>query len=360
MCFPNDGGMVFDEVHYVKATEAHLQGIGANAEHTPLIKVFMAFMFRIFGDYWFTWRFPIVISCILAMLAFYYIAEHFLGERYALLATAFLSLDTVFFIHGTIYLLDMPAIMFGLGSIALWLKDKHKLSAVSMALAFLSKEIAVLFCFVLLGYILYGNRNKLRKSNKVTRQLKGFIFVPLTFLLITGIIVLGGLWIYERTYAISSNVTVTNTVHNVVIKDQNNVTITTSIWTDISTVTSYITNPVQHLQFMLIYHGELMTNINSTYRSFEKPWNWILPLDLNGILDHPVYFAVKVQAGEKVFYPVNYQAQATLPIWYSVWLIIPTVIYQYFKGEEQKNINFLVTFYCFPLWKLGSYRITEA
>jgi len=336
MCFPNDGGMVFDEVHYVKATEAHLQGIGANAEHSPLVKVFMSFMFRIFGDYWFTWRFPIVISCILTMLAFYYVAEYFLGERYALLATAFLSLDTVFFIHGTIYLLDMPAIMFGIGSIALWLKGKHKWSAVTMALALLCKEIALFFLFALVVYVLYENRDKLRRTHEKKRQLKRFFSIPLTFVLLTGAITLSGLWIYDAAYTIPSNVTVSNTIHNNVVLNESQVPITTEVWTEINTYTSYITNPIEHIQLMLTYHGTLMTNLNSSIYGFEKPWNWIFPAGLNEILVHPTYFAVKVQAGDKIFYPINYQAQATLPIWYSVWMVLPMAIYQLLRREDKK------------------------
>lgn len=38
MTFPNDGGMIFDEVHYIKASRALLEGLSANGEHPPLIK----------------------------------------------------------------------------------------------------------------------------------------------------------------------------------------------------------------------------------------------------------------------------------------------------------------------------------
>ena len=49
MSFPSDGGMVFDEVHYIKATRAHFEGIGANPEHTPLVKVLMTIPIAIFN-----------------------------------------------------------------------------------------------------------------------------------------------------------------------------------------------------------------------------------------------------------------------------------------------------------------------
>jgi len=340
MCFPNDGGMVFDEVHYVKATEAHVLGIGANAEHMPLVKVFMSWMFRIFGDYWFTWRFPIVISCIIAMLAFYYIAEHFLGDRYALLATAFLSLDTVFFIHGTIYLLDMPAIMFGLGSIALYLKSKPKWSAVAMGLAILCKEITILFAVPLLIYMVYNNWSKLRsgkhESNKM--KLSTFLWIPLSFILITGSIVLGSLWIYDASYKVGTGVQESILIHNIV--DQNGTPITTTTETKTSTV--YLNNPIENLKWMLTYHGGMMANLNMTYVSYEKPWNWILPLDLDGVFDRPVYYAVKVTAGEKVFYPVDYQAQATLPIWYFTLPALGLAVYDIATKKRRKLGVFLL------------------
>lgn len=326
MPFPSDGGMIFDEVHYIKATRAHFDGIGANAEHTPLVKVFMMLPFTIFGDYWFSWRFPIVISCMIAYTAFYYIAKHFLDEKYALLATAFLCFDIMFFIHGTIFLLDMPAIMFGLIAIALFLYGYYKTSALSMALSILCKEITVLFLGIIGIYWLGKNIHKMKLET---------LKVPLVYLSIVTLVGFSFIAVYDNVYKISSETIVNKNVHNTVVNDGLGNPITTYINTSTNTYSKYVNNPIEHLQLYLTYHTDWMTNLNSSYRAFQKPWNWIAPFDINGVFDHPVYFQVAV-TGSETYYPISYRAQGSIPIWYSIWLVVPASVYMLAKKKETK------------------------
>ena len=333
MCFPSDGGMIFDEVHYIKATRAHLEGIGANAEHTPLVKVGMSVVFSVLGDYWFAWRMPIVMCCMMAYVSFYYIAKHFLEEKYALIATTFLCLDTMFFIHGTIFLLDMPAIMFGLGAFALFLKKQYKISAVSMALAILCKEIALLFLGVIAIYWIGQNIRGIS-----FKKLK----VPLTYLLIVALIGFSFMTVYDNVYKISSKTVVSTNVKHTIVNDEFGNAITTNIVTEISTYSKYINNPLDHLKMYMTYHTEWMVDLNNTYRAYNKPWNWIAPFDIEGIFDHPIYFQVSVTAGAKQYNSMSYRGQGTLPIWYSVWLVVPMAIYSLVKGKEKKLSLFLL------------------
>ena len=339
MPFPQDGGMVFDEVHYIKATRAHLEGIGANPEHTPLVKVLMTIPFTILGDYWFAWRFPIIISCMIAYIAFYYIARHFLDEKYALIATAFLCFDVMFFIHGTIFLLDMPAIMFGLVSIALFLRNHYKLSAVSMALAILCKEIALFFLLALTIYWFGTNMKKISfKSLKI----------PLTYLTIVALVGFSFMAVYDNVYKISTGSNISILVNNTVVNDQSGNPITTMITTVTETFQRYINNPISHLQHFLTYHGDYMKDLNITSGAFQKPWNWIAPLDLNGILDHPVYFQVRVTSGEKVYESISWRGQGTLPIWYSFWLVVPMALYTLInKKAKEKNLSLFLLAWIF-------------
>jgi len=334
MPFPSDGGMVFDEVHYIKATRAHLDGVGANAEHTPLVKVLMTIPFTIFGDYWFSWRFPIVISCMVAYIAFYYIAKHFLDEKYALLATVFLCFDILFFIHGTIYLLDMPAIMFGLGGIALFLYGNYKTSALSIALAILCKEIAVLFLGIIGIYWLGKNLKGIKLKS---------LEIPLSYFLILLFVGFSFMTVYENVYKIGSGVVVSEYVHNTVVTDDIGNTLTTVISTTTETFTKNINNPIDHMKLFLTYHGEFMKDLNSTYHAFNKPWNWIAPFDINGIFDHPVYFQVSVSVGEKTFNSINWRGQGTLPIWYAFWLVLPMSVFLLVKKKEVETSLFILS-----------------
>jgi 4-amino-4-deoxy-L-arabinose transferase-like glycosyltransferase len=334
MTQPTDG-MIFDEVHYIKATRAHLQGIGANAEHTPLVKVLMTIPFTIFGDYWFSWRFPIVISCMIAYIAFYYIAKHFLDEKYALLATAFLCFDIMFFIHGTIYLLDMPAIAFGLVAIVLYLYKNYKLSAVSMTLAILCKEIALFFLLLIFLHWLGTNYKKIPKNLKIMKT-------PLVYLSVVVLLGFSFIAVYDNVYKISSGTVVAEYIHNTVVTDEIGNTLTTVISTSTETFTKTINNPIDHMKLFLTYHGEYMKDLNSTYHSYNKPWNWIAPFDLNGIFEHPVYFQVSVTAGEKIFNSINWRGQGTLPIWYAFWLVVPMSVYMLGTKRETKTSLFIL------------------
>ena len=349
MPFPQDGGMVFDEVHYIKATRAHLEGIGANPEHTPLVKVGMSVVFSIFGDYWFSWRMPIIISCMIAYIAFYYIARHFLDEKYALIATAFLCFDIMFFIHGTIFLLDMPAIMFGLVAMALFLHKRYKLSAVSMALAILCKEIALFFLLALTIYWFGTNTKKISlKSLKI----------PLTYFAIVALIGFSFMAVYDNVYKISTGSNISILVNNTVVNDQSGNPITTVITTTTETFQRYINNPISHLQHFLTYHGDYMKDLNITAGAFQKPWNWIAPFDINGILDHPVYFQVRVTSGEKVYDSISWRAQGSIPIWYSFWLVVPMAAYMLIKKEtKEKNLSLFLLAWIFSTF--GGFVVIE-
>ena len=353
MPFPSDGGKIFDEIHYIEATRAHLQGIGANPEHTPLVKVLMTIPFAIFGDYWFAWRFPIIISCMVAYVAFYYIAKHFLDEKYALIATAFLCFDVMFFIHGTIFLLDMPAIMFGLVAMTLFLHKRYKLSAVSMALAILCKEIA-LFFLLAIGIYWFGTNMK-----KISRKK---LKIPFTYLVIVVLVSFSFMLVYDNVYKISTGSNISILVNHTVVNDQDGNPITTMVTTTSETFQRYINNPISHLQHFLTYHGDYMKDLNITAGAFQKPWNWIAPLDINGILDHPVYFQVRVSTttGEnvKTYDSISWRGQGTLPIWYAFWLVVPMAIYTIVnKKTEEKNTSLFLLGWIFSTF--GGFVVLE-
>ncbi len=135
---PSDG-FVFDEAHYVPAAAKTLLMQPANAEHTPLAKIVVGLSIAAFGNYWLAWRLPVVVASVASLYVFYLIATRFFSKNYALLATAFLSFDVMYFVNGSIFILDFPAIFFGLLGIELYFAKRYKWSAASFGVSFLMK-----------------------------------------------------------------------------------------------------------------------------------------------------------------------------------------------------------------------------
>lgn len=167
IAFPADGGMIFDEAHYVPASLLTLNGQPTNLEHPPLGKIIGAVGIALFGNNWFGWRFPQVVIQIVGLYLFYLVAKRLLGEPWALGATMLLGLDTLFFIHGGALLLDNPAFMLGFLTIELYFRQRYWWSAVSLGVVFFEREFAIFVFITIIAYHLAVNRGKLKQASKV-------------------------------------------------------------------------------------------------------------------------------------------------------------------------------------------------
>lgn len=263
IAFPSDGSMVFDEAHYIPASLQTLQGVAANAEHPPLPKIIGAIGIAILGNNWFGWRFPQVIMQVAALYLFYLIAKRLLGDPWALGATMLLGLDTVFFIHGGTLLIDMPMFLFGFLAIELYFRKRYGWSAVSMGLAFVSREMSIFLFLALAAYHLVANRSTIKPALKL----------GLRYALIALIVFGALLWMYDLKYLPPSATTVTNIAYNNVILGPNGTAITTITSVIQSTSKQVIWNPVQHVLFIYNYHGPQGLVVNETYR----------PMSMHGI-----------------------------------------------------------------------------
>ena len=150
---PSDSGMVFDEVHYIKATRAILEGIAANAEHPPLVKLIVGAFIKVFGDYWFSWRMPMILFSMFIPIILYRIVMDLTSDKKkAMFVAAFSCFDIILFIHGNIYMLEMPSLVLAMASAMYLIEKKYGKSAIMMGIACLCNEKAV---FALLGMGLY-------------------------------------------------------------------------------------------------------------------------------------------------------------------------------------------------------------
>lgn len=311
MSFPSDGGMVFDEAHYVPASLLTLAGQGVNLEHPPLGKIIGAAGIALFGNNWFAWRFPQVLISTVGLYFFYLVAKRFLGDPWALGATMLLAFDTIFFIHGGILLLDGPAFTLTFLTLELYFRKRYWWSAVSMGLAFFQREFVVLTFVTLIAFHVAVNRGALKQAAKFVAR------YTLIALLVLGIL----LWAYDGTVHPAQATTTINNISANVVLNGSGQPITTILRTIQSTSQDIMWNPVQNVIFMLKYHGPSGIVLNeATVHAYEHPVNWILPIDP---FDQVTYYRVdvKVTTGNvtKNYVPIWYRAQPNLPLWYGIW-----------------------------------------
>jgi hypothetical protein len=335
---PEDG-MVFDEVHYIKATRDIIQGIAANAEHPPLVKLIVGLFTSTLGDYWLSWRLPIVLfSMWIPYILYRIVMKLSNGDKRKALFTAFLSLfDIILFIHGNIYMLEMPALVLGLVSAMWMLESKYKSSAIAMGLACLCNEKAV---FILLGMGIY----QLWVSERKNRDMREIGKKVTTFLIICSVIGFGGLWVSDMIWKPQINTSSTISANVIVSVDGQGNPVTTT--TSLATITTgdTINDPFTHLLFMFGYYTGLSNNIPQIASTWRPAWSWIGPWGPNW-LNGPTYYSVSITTGDKTYTPIEYIGETPFSIW---WMTIPIFIVGILKTRT-KEIKFAMA------WIMGTY-----
>lgn len=304
MYYPSNGGFIFDEVHYVKASRILLTGMSANNEHPPLVKIIVMYSMRLFGDNWFAWRFPIIIFSLIGTYYFYKVAEIWMDKKYALISTLFLLSDVIFFIHGNIYMLEIPSIMFLLMFIYYYLRGKYNISSVFMAFSFLCNEKSLLILFGVSIYHFIINYNlPIKTRNKIISS----SIISLIIMSITGG---GGLFIIDSIWKPYSMVYIINGISSY----------------------EYINNPISHLLFMFGYFKGIQDKIIYVV-SDNPPLSWILPFTDNW-KNPPVYY--RIVTGDVT--TINYVGWSSYPIW---WMTLPILLLCliYFREPFYKFIS---------------------
>ena len=322
--FPSDGGKIFDETFYVPAANDILKFIPSNPEHPFLGKAWGSIGIAIFGNNPFGWRIPIVAFGLLTLYVFYHFAKIHLDERKALIATAFLSVDTMFFIHSSILMLEVPALFFAVLGFYLYFKDRYLLSAVSFGFAVLSKEWSVLF---LLGLLIYHVITRMPRTPSGFN--KSMLAKTGKFIGVLMVVVLLPLWIYSAVFQPPTSVEVQVKVTTFV--DDKGKPISNSTTT--STIPrGQINNPIDQLKYILTYQSSLVIKEDSHPQFWNNyAWGWIIPLDVKP----PVYFEntvkteIVTKAGDEIIkrettekHPISWKGIGNFPIWLSIWPIM--------------------------------------
>jgi predicted membrane-bound dolichyl-phosphate-mannose-protein mannosyltransferase len=129
-----------DEEYYVpEARSIIYEGESIHPEHPPLGKLFIALGIRVIGDNPWGWRIPAVIFGVASVAVFYFISRKLAGRSIALLASILFIFETLFFIHSSVAMLDVFSLTFMLAAFLLYLHGKYPLSGMSLALSGLCK-----------------------------------------------------------------------------------------------------------------------------------------------------------------------------------------------------------------------------
>lgn len=354
IAFP-EKSMVFDEAFYVPAARDILNGTASNPEHPFLGKGWIALGIFLFGDNWFGWRIMSVLFSTLSLIVFYLIANHFLSKRLAVYATALLGFEMIFFVHGSLALLEVPSIFFAFLGFWLYLKRgsqkiigipvSYWLAAVAMGISYLSKETAAFFVITLV-FLYISTMRYSQYRDLLPKIWKGLILV----LMLAGVYLIP-VTIYDQIYQPSSatEVFVTETV--VHLKDpQGDITSTTTI-TNTTTTKNIIKNGIEHLIFTVSYASGLQITNESDVDSGNYAWNWILPVPSYPPAPYYVENAEvrhTTKAGDQIIdvttetrHPIAWYGIGTFPIWWSIWIIAPFTIYKIIQ-RNGKEIDYLI------------------
>ena len=197
---------VLDEYHFTNFMRWFMVGIDHTPYQLPGLSFIIAPFVYLFGDNWFSWRFPIILFGMVFLYFYYKVIEHITNKKIALLTTIILSASPLIFIHSSLMLRDIPVMALGFFSLYLYFKNKYYFAAFIIGLSALIKETAIFFMIFIVLYsaIKFIKNNDITYRNFIayvllndkvkSRIKKSIIFVGIisgTFLI--------SLFIYENT-----------------------------------------------------------------------------------------------------------------------------------------------------------------
>jgi hypothetical protein len=113
--------------------------------HPPEVMAYLALVWRMFGYSIAATRSAMLALAILAVIFTFLLARDLAPDRApALIAALFLLLDPLFYMQGMMAQLDMPAMLFTVLALVLFLRDRHASAAVACTALVLAKETGVL------------------------------------------------------------------------------------------------------------------------------------------------------------------------------------------------------------------------
>ncbi len=178
----NPGDLVFDEIYYVGEGLAYLRGEQFTSSHPPLAKLLIAGSVLIFGDRPFSWRIPNACLGIALIAITYLLARRMFHSRLAAgLAAGIAACDGMFLVHSRIAMTDIVYLSFAALACLMLFRFVQ-------ASNFESRRRALVFIGISLGLCL-GSK---------------FLVPGVTFLLVTGFLLLSLALMPARLYAVNT------------------------------------------------------------------------------------------------------------------------------------------------------------
>lgn len=322
------GALIFDEKYYVNAARNILNlphdpdvypsatpGLDPNREHPFLAKGIIAFSILILGDNAWGWRTPSVIFGNIGLFLFYLLAKRLSNRSdMAILASFLFFSSNLLFVHSRIATLDIFMVTFMLLGFYLYTSGRRYLSALSLALATLSK-VGGLYGFLTIVVFHYLNLFvDSRRAGKV-------------FDWRTGLVWLGE---YGAVY-VSSGLLL--------------LTIFDRLWVGYS-------NPLEHMVYIYNHFGSLTRAVPEGIESY--PWQWLI----NEVKIPYLTVNVDVYSGSKLISSrpsIAFQG-ATNP--FIIYLAIPAVVYAVYSSYKKGSRAALFTSTWFALTYLPFYPMS--
>ncbi len=340
---------IWDESIFLEITRDFLEGEDHTPYQLPGIKFFVGAAISIFGDNWFSWRVPSVIFGMLTLLVFFKIISRLTSEKNAILATAILSFDTIFFVHSSLFLRDIPVMFFGLFSFYMYQRKSYYFAAVVLGFSLLIKETAVFFLILITIYRIGTNKPVTFSFHSVKKSILFLVIIGISFLL--------PLAIYDLIYTpiIYDPVIPTETLpdgREVPISYPTLVLIESRGY-ELQKPLGEINNPLEHLGLFLddgylSSQAYKIKNWNTTQSNF--PWNWVLPLPPTETANSLGWIAPKkfddTQEGKpnrgKIL-GIEWRGDPNVPLWFfGFWGTLFVVGYRFFKNEKTAVVIFLL------------------
>lgn len=165
-------GCIMDESYYVPSSLGLLSGSqcapyadSCNLEHPPLAKALIAGGMAVFGLNDLGWRLPNLVLGTLSIPLLFVLSYSLTGNRrLSYFATLVFAADTLFFVHSSAALIDVPSVFFSLLGFILyfrrthfWKVNNYVASGIFFGLAALSKETALFALAAAASYeLLFG------------------------------------------------------------------------------------------------------------------------------------------------------------------------------------------------------------
>jgi 4-amino-4-deoxy-L-arabinose transferase-like glycosyltransferase len=300
---------IFDEAYYVPAARALLANQPSNLEHPPLAKAMIAGSIRLFGDHGFAWRLPSIVFGTLGVWFLYLLGLRLADRRTALTAAFLLAFESLWFIHSSIAMLDVPAVSLGLLGLLLFVGGRRVWAGVAVGLAMLAKEVAVLFAVVLTLFAWLDSPDP-RSGDAVRRAARSGGLVTAAAL----VVFLAGMQAYDSA-------------------------------------TGAAPSAFDHLARMYRHNQAIAAPPPG---DAVRPFQWFSGFPPSGYL----LTFTELAGGAKRYY-VQYFGQPNLVVTLMVWLALPAALVTARRGNRHSTLHllaFLVPFACF--FALAAWRIT--